>query len=178
MSKPILIAFLVILLAGSGVVFANTELPGDLAGFYSQFVEVEPAEEEPVVETKGEEPEGEEPEGEEPEGEEPEGEEPEGKEPEGEEPGDNKSDVAKAVHDALTGEDNDLKPGDEGFGQAVADRAKDPDVHLGQEVSGAARNANGSAGTGSNGSPGNSGSAGGGGSPGNSGNAGGGGKGR
>ncbi len=40
--------------------------------------------------------------------------------------------------------DEDLTPGDEGFGQAVAERAKDKDINLGQEVSAAARNANGS----------------------------------
>ncbi len=212
MSKPILIVFLVIILAGSGVVFANTELPGDLVGFYSEFVEnvagtnddgtgddepgdsrsdVAKAVHDALTGDENLKP----------------GDDGFGqavsdraKDPEvdlgqevseaarntnssagavndGEEPEDNRSDIAKAVHDALTG-DEDIKPGDEDFGQAVSERAKDQKVDLGQEVSKAARNANDSAGTGSNGSPGNSGNAGGGGSPGNSGNAGGNGRGR
>ncbi|MDW7739332.1 MAG: hypothetical protein SCJ97_04655 [Bacillota bacterium] len=68
---------------------------------------------------------------------------------------DERSEVAKAVHSVLTG-DADLEPGDEGFGQAVSERAKDPDIHLGQEVSQAARAANGSLDK-SNGNNGNSG---------------------
>jgi len=54
------------------------------------------------------------------------------------------SDVSAAVHVYLSGPEINLTPGDEGFGPAVADRAKDPDTDLGKEVSEAARKANGS----------------------------------
>ena len=53
---------------------------------------------------------------------------------------DERSDVSAAVHVYLSG-DEDLAPGDEGFGPAVADRAKNPDINLGKEVSEAARGA-------------------------------------
>ena len=52
-----------------------------------------------------------------------------------------RSEVATAVHTALSG-DPDLGPGDEGFGQAVAERAREGG--LGEMVSEAARQANGS----------------------------------
>ncbi|MFO8061098.1 MAG: hypothetical protein R6U70_10655 [Bacillota bacterium] len=52
-----------------------------------------------------------------------------------------RSEVARAVHRALTGQDG-LWPGDEGFGHAVSVRARE--CHLGSIVSQAAREANGS----------------------------------
>ena len=50
--------------------------------------------------------------------------------------------MADAVHGALTGTD-DLRPGDDGFGQAVSQRARELGG-LGSVVSRAARTANGS----------------------------------
>ncbi len=55
---------------------------------------------------------------------------------------DERSETAKRVHEALTGGD-ELKPGDEGFGEAVSQRARNPEVDLGDEVSKAARGENG-----------------------------------
>jgi hypothetical protein len=66
-------------------------------------------------------------------------------EAEDEDEDDQRSDVANAVHEALGG---DLKPGDEGFGAAVAEQAREG--NLGQKVSAAARGANGSANAGGN----------------------------
>lgn len=57
---------------------------------------------------------------------------------------DKRSDVAKEVHRALTADPDDpddegLKPGDEGFGQSVAENARSGGADFGQRVAGAAR---------------------------------------
>ena len=54
--------------------------------------------------------------------------------------GDNGADTADRVHMALSG--GDLRPGDDGFGQAVAARARADGAALGAEVSAAARGGN------------------------------------
>ena len=64
------------------------------------------------------------------------------------------SSVADAVHEALTGEE-DLKPGDEGFGEAVSENARDLGPAFGQSVSEAARSNNGGSNPGNNGNSGN-----------------------
>lgn len=66
-----------------------------------------------------------------------------------------RSDTANTVHDALTS-DSDLKPGDEGFGEAVSVNARDSGPAFGQSVSEAARSNNGSSNPGNNGNGGNS----------------------
>jgi len=86
---------------------------------------------------------------------------------------DERSDVAKAVHEALSG-DPEITPESDNFGEKVSDRARDSEIKLGKEVSKAAREANGSFNAAGNGSPGASGNPGNSGNRGNSGNAGGG----
>ncbi len=81
--------------------------------------------------------------------------------------GNKRSEVAEAVHEKLTGGDHTPEDGSE-FGQAVADRARDDDIDLGEEVSEAAKGVNNTRSSdntpGKSSTPGNSG-----GNPGNSG---------
>jgi len=91
--------------------------------------------------------------------------------------GNERSEVAKAVHEALTGEEEEeeeLTPEDgKDFGQAVASQARDNGAEFGQSVSEAAREANNSTGAGNDNNRGNSGNRGrpeGVGKPGNPGN--------
>ncbi|MGM0689310.1 MAG: hypothetical protein ACQESO_06985 [Bacillota bacterium] len=100
MKKSIIIALALILLAGSGIAFAEYGSGIKLLGLNAETEEME-------EENNDEE----------------------------------RSPVAEAVHEALSG-DPDITPEDEeAFGEAVSERAKDPDIDLGKEVSEAARGA-------------------------------------
>ena len=56
---------------------------------------------------------------------------------------DERSDVAKAVHEALN-VDTEITPESDNFGKKVSNRVRDGDINLGEEVSDAARKVNGS----------------------------------
>lgn len=64
-----------------------------------------------------------------------------------------RSDVAKAVHEVLA-EGSEFEPGDEGFGQKVAENAQAGGAEFGLGVAGAAGGASGSAGAANAGNPG------------------------
>ncbi len=171
MSKKAIVAVLVILLAGGGIAFADYSPQAGFFGLTTANVEDKNGDTGnngiASEENNGDEENGNDVEN-------------------GGDNGDQMSDVAKAVHEALSG-DSEIGPGHEKFGEKVSERARDEDIHLGEEVSSAAREANNSAdvndegvndnnnvNTSGNNSPGNSGNAFGNSSPGNSGNAGGG----
>jgi hypothetical protein len=134
MNKKILIALLVVLLAGGGMAFAQSGLGSGLLGLDTP----------PVIEDEDDGRKF---------GEEvselareidPDNLTEENLEAENEENGeDERSEVAEAVLEVLGGE---LSPGDEGFGNAVADQAREDGRALGEDVSNAAREANGSKG--------------------------------
>ncbi len=163
MSKKAIVAVLVILLAGGGIAFADYSPQAGLFGLTTASVEDENVGNDDTntdVVTDADD------------------------DTDSNDNGDQMSEVAKAVHEALSG-DSEIGPGHEEFGEKVSEQArdKDNDTHLEEEVSAAARKANGSYekengndyvtsdSSGGNSSPGNSGNAFGNSSPGNSGNA-------
>jgi hypothetical protein len=159
MTRKILITLLVVLLAGGGAAFAEFG-SGNLLSFTTdengdnddQFAVADPILDDENGDN-GEGENGDEENGDEENGDEENGDEENGDENESdleEDNGDSRSAVAVAVHEALSG-DPDIVPGSEGFGAAVSERARDKEIHLGEIVSAAAREANGSAAKGNSG---------------------------
>jgi len=137
MSKKVLIALLILLLAGGGIAFAQSGMVSELLGLdippviededdgreFGKEVSALARENNPDLpeETLGSENEEKDEEVE-------------------------RSEVAEAVHEVLGG--GELSPGDEGFGEAVSEQAREDGRALGQAVSEAARGANDSMGKG------------------------------
>ena len=149
MSKPILIALLVILLAGGGIAFAQTET---LSGLLGLTVPPQIEEGEDKGQSFGEEvSEAAQELGQEMDLDEiiPDvAQEARDNEEANDENEEERSPVADAVLEVLGG---DKSPGDEGFGENVSTQAQEDGKQLGKDVSDAAREANGSAGRGNNG---------------------------
>ena len=143
MSKPILIALLVVLLAGGGIAFAQTEAVNGLLGLavtpevegedegqrFGEEVteavqdlgqEMDPGQDIPEVANEV-------------------AKDARGKEDENGEGEENRSPVADAVLGVLGGEDDFLPEDGEEFGEAVSDQAKDNGKELGENVSKAAK---------------------------------------
>ena len=115
MKKIIIITLIVTLLAGSGAAFGGNNPVLDFAGINAGTTNTE--------ENQGDETEEED------------------KSTQESVYSEERSDVAEAVHEALSGEEEVTPQDGEEFGQAVAERAQDPDIHLGEKVSEAARDA-------------------------------------